>query len=212
MKKVALLLILLCLTSACCYNDYKDNTPPVITAFSAYPDTIFSGQSVTLSWQIENGSSAIIEPIMVSANTTGEKVLQPTASCSYTLITENEYGTDTKTIEINVLQSPTLSNDNIPFPPVIDTFKAEPDEIWAGAPTRIIWEVSDADKLFLRWGGNEVNLTPVDKGNIIFHPVVGTSYLLIAENRGGNALATFRIETFSSIGDYGGNSGGDGCT
>jgi hypothetical protein len=211
MKKVIPLILLICIISICCYSNYKDKTPPVITNFSAYPDTIISGQSLTLSWQIENGSSIIIEPIKVSANATGEIVLKPTANCSYTLIAENEYGTDNKTIEINVLPSPTLSNDNIPFPPVIYTFKAEPDEIWAGAPMRITWEVIDANKLFLRWGQNEINLTAVDKGNIVFHPVVDTTYLLIAENRGGNALATTTIEIFSSIGDYSdGNAGGGG--
>jgi hypothetical protein len=209
MKKAILLLVLLCTVFACCCN-FQDKIPPAITNFSAYPDTIFSGQSVTLSWQIENSSKVTIEPIMVSANATGEIVLTPTTSCSYTLIAENEYGTDDKTIEINVHQSPTLSNDDIPFPPVIDTFKAEPDEIWAGSPTRITWKVSDADKLSLRWGENEINLTPVDKGYIIFYPVVGTTYILIAENGGGNALATVRIETYSSIGDYGGGSGGGG--
>jgi hypothetical protein len=209
MKKAILLLVLLSTTLACCCY-YKDETPPLITDFSAYPDTIVSGQSVTLNWQIENSSRAIIEPINVSANATGEIVIEPTAGCSYTLVAENEYGTDNKTIEINVLPSPTLSNDDMPFPPVIYTFKAEPDEIWAGAPMRITWEVTDADKLFLKWGQDEINLAPVDKGNIIFHPVVGTTYLLIAENRGGDALATVKIEIFSSIGDYGGGNGGGG--
>jgi hypothetical protein len=215
MKKVIPLIVLICIISICCYSNYKDKTPPVIINFSAYPDTIISGQSLTLSWQIENGSSAIIEPIMVSANAIGEMVLQPTSDCSYTLIVKNEYGSDNKTIEINVLPSPpTPGNNDIPFPPVIDYFTAEPDENWAGSPMRITWEVSDATELFLRWGQNEINLTPVDKGNIVFHPVVDTSYLLIAENRGGNALATLDIEIFSSIGDYGsGNAdGGGGCT
>jgi hypothetical protein len=209
MKKAFLFFVLLCTTFACCCN-YQDKTPPAITSFSAYPDTIFSGQSLTLSWQIEDSSKVTIEPIMVSANATGEIILEPTTSCSYTIIAENKYGTDNKTIEINVLSSPTLSNDDIPFPPVIYTFQAEPDKSWAGTPVRITWEVSDADKLFLRWGKNEVNLEPLNKGNIIFHPVVDTSYLLIAENRGGDSFASVSIEIFSSIGDYGGGSGGGG--
>lgn len=209
MRKVIIIIALLCITSACFYNNNEDRIPPEISDFSAYPDTIISGQSVTLSWQINNASSARIEPIMINVDAAGEMLLKPSSACFYTLVAENEYGTDNKTIEIEVLPAPMPGNNDIPFPPVIYSFKAEPDEIWAGAPIQITWEVSDATEVLLKAGNDEINLKP-DNGSIVFHPVISTSYLLIAGNPGGSAFATTRVEIFSSIGSPGDSRGGGG--
>jgi hypothetical protein len=214
MRKVLLIIIaILLITPGCFYISPGEISPPEITSFSLSPETIVSGQSVTISWQILNASSARIEPALADIESEGTIVLKPETACTYTLFAENDYGTAQKTIRINLIQEQVPDqNYDIPYPPVIHSFTAEPDEIWAGAPIRLTWEVSDATSLSIRWGTDEISLKP-DSGSIIFHPVIATSYILIADNPGGSTFANARVTVSSSIGGGGlGNAEGAGCT
>jgi hypothetical protein len=210
-KAAAILIVILLSITGCTFLPGTEQKPPEISSFSASPVTIISGKSTTISWQIKNTSNIRIEPEIGDVGPEGVVALQPAVSCSYTLFAENDYGTARKTIWIDVQPQAINLNNDIPFPPVINSFKATPKSVWAGAVVELTWDVSNATNLSLRWGKDEITLRNLDKGSMIFHPVIATSYMLIAENSGGSTFASARIEVNSSIGGGGlGDAAGGG--
>jgi len=59
--------------------------PARIQKFTANPEMIQPGQSVTLTWAVENPSSAIIDPTIGRVRPRGTKMISPSATTTYTL-------------------------------------------------------------------------------------------------------------------------------
>lgn len=76
--------------------------PPIINAFTASPQMIDSGESVTLSWNVSGAKAVTIQPILSSADAIGTMRTSPAASTAYTLIASNEAGTVTSFVSITV--------------------------------------------------------------------------------------------------------------
>lgn len=87
--------------------------PPVINSFTASPEMINSGQSVTLSWNVSGANKVTIQPILNSADLIGTTQLSPAASTAYTLIATNEAGSVTSFVSITV--KPTDSSTDQKF-------------------------------------------------------------------------------------------------
>ena len=87
-------------------------SPPVINSFTASPEVINSGQSVTLSWNISNAKTVTIQPILNSVNLVGTTQLSPAASTAYTLIATNEAGSVTSFVSITVKSTDTTGDQN----------------------------------------------------------------------------------------------------
>ncbi len=87
---------------------------PVIESFTAVPDRIEAGGSSTLSWTALNATRASLSTIgepgtpgwteMVS--TSGSTNVSPTSTTFYTLTATNDFGTDTKTVQVTVYRRP----------------------------------------------------------------------------------------------------------
>jgi hypothetical protein len=102
-------LVLVCLAAYTCKSNMGSDAQklPTITSFSATPETIAKGESVTLRWSIKDALAASIDhgvgPINVDANpANGERVVSPTENTTYTLTVSNGAGSVTKTASVTV--------------------------------------------------------------------------------------------------------------
>jgi IPT/TIG domain len=85
---------------------YTNNTAPTganptISSFTASSNTISSGTSVTLSWQVSNADYVIVSPSIGATRGTSVQVA-PTATTIYTLYATNAFGRTTSTVQITV--------------------------------------------------------------------------------------------------------------
>ncbi len=76
---------------------------PEISTFSAVPDTITAGQSLTLSWNVRDASSVVIQPGIGSVPAGGSRLVNPQADTTYTLTALNSGGPSMKSVGVTVL-------------------------------------------------------------------------------------------------------------
>jgi hypothetical protein len=74
---------------------------PVISSFTANPPTVFSGQPVTLSWNVSGVSYLVISP-QVGAIRGSSVTVVPTKTTTYTLYGKNAYGRSSATAKVTV--------------------------------------------------------------------------------------------------------------
>jgi hypothetical protein len=77
-------------------------TSPVIISFNASPGSISPGGSSTLSWNVSGAATVSIGPAIGNVSLTGNRVVFPTATTTYTLTATNVVGTVTATAQITV--------------------------------------------------------------------------------------------------------------
>ena len=75
---------------------------PEIINFSAVPGTITAGQSLTLSWNVQNASHIEIKPDVGSVPTGGSRLVSPTADTTYMLTALNSGGPSSKSVSVVV--------------------------------------------------------------------------------------------------------------
>ncbi len=85
--------------------------PPVISAFTASPSTIQSGQSSALNWTVSGAASLTIAPIIGAVTGTSVNV-SPTATTAYTLTAANAAGNSTAQAVVTVSSGSFLTPDN----------------------------------------------------------------------------------------------------
>jgi hypothetical protein len=76
---------------------------PGISNFSAVPETITAGQSLTLSWNVKDASSVVIEPGIGSVPAGGSRLVSPAVDTTYTLTALNSGGPSLKSVNVTVL-------------------------------------------------------------------------------------------------------------
>src|SRR5215510_7474759 len=76
--------------------------PARIMSFTAEPQSIKPGESVTLKWAVENPRSTTIEPAIGRATPLGELKVAPAATTTYTLTVTGVNGTLTKSVTVTV--------------------------------------------------------------------------------------------------------------
>lgn len=77
---------------------------PMIEAFTASHDTISVGQSVTLTWDVTGASSLMINQGIGAVASTGQIVVSPTETTTYTITAINFDGMTTRSVTIGVEQ------------------------------------------------------------------------------------------------------------
>ena len=75
---------------------------PTITSFTSDDLEIENGQTATLSWIVENGTSVTISSSTETFSPQGTLTVQPNETTIYTLTAENEVGTVTDSLTITV--------------------------------------------------------------------------------------------------------------
>jgi hypothetical protein len=76
--------------------------PARIMSFTAEPETIKAGETVTLKWAVENPRTTTIEPTIGRAAPAGELQVTPGATTTYTLTVTGVNGTLSKTVTVTV--------------------------------------------------------------------------------------------------------------
>ncbi len=89
-------------TEPACGGVTPGTDPPTINSFTADSYHIISGESVTLSWNVTGADSVTINQGIGTVDSTGTKVVNPTATITYTLTASNTNGSVTNTVTVNV--------------------------------------------------------------------------------------------------------------
>lgn len=105
--------------------------PARIMSFTAEPQTVKPGESVTLKWAVENPRTTTIEPTVGRAVPAGEMRLSPAATTTYTLTVTGVNGTLTRTVTVTVAGTEPIaaSAESIPLGsrPTPRTSEGKPD-------------------------------------------------------------------------------------
>ena len=155
-----------------------DPVYPVIRVFSVDKDTIFTGENITIRWEVLSADEVILsannnEEKLLSTEHTSERIVMPMQNpTDYTLRATNRYGFDTDSLEVAVL-SPTPTP--LP-PPIIRRFAVAPLSVTQGQTVTLEWEAEGATKVFI--SGLEQEYPP--SGTTIHVPPATTDYVLTA--------------------------------
>jgi hypothetical protein len=159
-------------------------TLPSVGNFGFDTDSIFAGQSATLSWSVADASSVSIEPGIGPVPISGTKSVSPGANTTYTLTASNDAGNSTATAAIKV----TVSNA-----PIITSFTVSPASILAGESATLTWDIIGATSININQGIGGVVL----KGSMKVTPTATTTYTLTADSSYSsvNKTVTVNVDT-----------------
>lgn len=140
---------------------------PVVLSFTAEPTKICNGQSINLSWEVDDADNISIEPDLFIVETRGSKNIFPKNNTTYKLTAKNANGNITADLNVTV-------NDCI----AIEKFLAKPQQVCKGSNATIQWMVVGATKVTIDNDIGEVNST----GSIEITGNENTTYNLTAIN------------------------------
>jgi hypothetical protein len=159
---------------------------PVINSFIASPSSISLGSSVTLSWNVTNAASVIIDNGVGSAGSSGSTIVLPAATTTFTLTASNAAGSNTATTMVLVSGMPSPPGSL----PVINYFTTSPPVIPGGSGSTFLrWNVSGASAVSIDQG-----IGPVDShGTMLVTLTSSTDYTLTASNAFGTVYLTVSV-------------------
>ena len=153
-----------------------------IISFTADPLTIVAGESTTLKWEVENGSSASINQSIGTVDTdSGTETVHPTTTTTYKLTVEGNYGdTTTATVTVNVATAE----------PEIVSFDADPSTITETGTSTLTWEVEDATTVLI---DHSVGYVDPSSGSKEVSVTTTTIYTITATNGLGTDTDTVTV-------------------
>ncbi|MEW5994689.1 MAG: FlgD immunoglobulin-like domain containing protein, partial [Candidatus Zixiibacteriota bacterium] len=116
---------------------------PVINSFEANPDTIGTGGSATLSWNVSNATTVSINQGIGTVDSIGQTTVYPSATTTYTLTATNADGSVIATAKVTVVEAPPNNK------PVFNT------------PAQTFWSIEQGQTLAF-----SVNVTDADNDNL----------------------------------------------
>ena len=142
---------------------------PVVTTFAAARQSIFLGESTTLTWEVENADGISINGGVGSvSNPGGSEVVTPTETTTYTLSATNANGTTLGEITVTVIPEP-----------IIDSFVGTPSGIFPGESVALSWAAQNFTSLEIDQG---VGVVTGGSGTVTVSPTEATTYTLTATN------------------------------
>ncbi len=78
---------------------------PVISKFTAIPDTVAAGQPVTLTWDTSNATRVTLQPEVGTLPSSGTRTITPMTTTTYSLTASNETGATTSQTTVRVGQA-----------------------------------------------------------------------------------------------------------
>lgn len=100
-----------CIATRAPEEEAQPVTRPVISYFTATPETISPGETVTLSWDVSDATSVAIDPTVGSTSPSGSVQLSPAASTTYALTATNAAGEATDSVTVTVTAAATGKPD-----------------------------------------------------------------------------------------------------
>ena len=174
-------------------EDEPPVTPPSITLFAANPSEIASGESATLSWRLDEGSSPLtgltIEPGVGNVLGRSEVTVAPAETTTYTLTATSPDGSDTERTTVSV-----VIDDNVP--PVAN-IAATPEK--GIAPLEVKFDASrseDPDGTIVRYAwefGNGETATGVSTAHTFRRPGRYVATLTVTDDYGATGTDRFEI-------------------
>ncbi|MBN1376024.1 MAG: hypothetical protein JXA01_07710 [Dehalococcoidia bacterium] len=140
---------------------------PSIDDFSCDNNSIMTGQSATLSWNVAGATSISISPNVGTVSASGTQSVSPGETTTYTLTALNDNGNSTALITVTVTKSDQ---------PIITTFSASPSSIKSGESSTLTWEVIGSTSININQGINGRGA----KGSEVVSPIETTTYTLNA--------------------------------
>jgi hypothetical protein len=148
-----------------------------ILQFSAAPAALQPGQSSTLTWVIENATSATITPGPGNVDAkSGSVSVNPSATTTYTLAATGPGGTVNATVTVQVGAA-------VPGNPQIIRFEANPVSIAPGQSSTLSWTTTGASTVTISGVGS---VTP--NGSTQVKPDQTTTYTLTATSADGKSV------------------------
>jgi 3D (Asp-Asp-Asp) domain-containing protein len=142
------------------------NPAPIVINIDVNPAVINSGASAALIWSVANANAVSIDPGIGSVPLTGNKLVSPTDTTTYTLTASGLAGTVTKSVVLTV------------NPPIVATFNVDPNIIAVGSLATLHWDVTGATSVSIDQGIGDV--PPV--GSKVVYPYYTTAYTLTASS------------------------------
>ena len=75
---------------------------PVVSKFTTSKDTIASGQSVTLSWDVADATRITLQPEIGTITASGTRAVTPSVTTTYKIIASNDAGSTTRELTVTV--------------------------------------------------------------------------------------------------------------
>lgn len=158
--------------------------PAKINSFTSSATTIAVGDSVTLSWNVSNAGSAVIDNGVGTVSAVGSVAVSPATTTTYKISATGGGSTATAQLTVTV-QNPVLD---------IVFFDADPESVPSGDVSVLTWETT---------GATEVRILPVigevAKSGSINVTVTGDQayiFTLIATNGDDTLTADVEIESY----------------
>ena len=176
--KTAFVALLLLALSACLQD-------PLIESFTASPEMVTPGTTVTLRWQASNYDSLTLNPAVGDVSGRSGVTVTPESTTTYVLEAKKGSSEQTRSVTVQVGEPPDIS------------FTAAEIAIGEGESTTLSWEVTGE-------GDTSVTLTSDDGLRVDSLPKEGsydtgplsadTSYTLTAENDFGSSAAALHVQ------------------
>lgn len=156
-----------------------DSMGPRIISFTAMPQKVRAGATVTLTWETVGTNGVSIEPQVGLQPASGTVQVKPTKTTDYTLRVNSPGGLIKSSVRVEVEGGP----------PTIDAFTATPQTIMPGDSSILEWTASNASHVTIEPG---VGMQP-STGSVTVNPVMTTTYVLTAVGDEGTAMSQVQI-------------------
>ncbi len=179
------------------YDCETQSPVPSCDTFTVTPNTVAAGGDITLTWETTDATEVLLNngigAVAIQGTTT---VSNLTADTTYTLTTNNSFGSDSCSVTVAVeTEAPYTCGDL--------TFTASVFSINRGTDVTLSWDAADADSVSISVI-NEDTLS----GSTVVSPTQDTNYVLTA-NRGDE---TINCPVAINVSTGGGGGGGGGGT
>ncbi len=154
--------------------------PPPVIDFSAYPDSIFRGESVVLVWETTNADTVEIDQGIGMVIDNGSMTVSPTETTTYTLTATGFGGSVSDQRTITVVTTPQVGLV------VSDT------EVDYGESVTLSWSADGYDTVFIKDGS--VVSEELPNGSRVVTPDYTTTYSLSATNADGPIFLTTAVK------------------
>lgn len=162
----------------------QPDDPPLVARFMASPDEIDPGGQSVLVWDVAGADTIVVTPgIGVVAEAAGSRIVQPTATTTYTLVATNAHGSASENATV------TVTTGGADGTPIIASFTADPEGIELGESSTLAWSVSGADTITVSPGVGNV---PAE-GSADVTPATTTTYTLRATNSAGTSTRSVTV-------------------
>jgi len=154
--------------------------PPSIERFTISSESIYTGQTATLSWSVTGATSVAIQPEVGTVSPSGTKTVSPGSTTKYVITASNNNGNSTALATLTVTASKA---------PIITTFSASPGSIDSGETSTLTWDVIGAKSININQGIGGV----ASKGSTQVAPADTAIYTLRADSDYGSVTKSVTV-------------------